>query len=138
MQDRKTQRGISDAVAIVYATIALGEDRKGLLIPNQKFENCEAFVIHQKWKLLGESTVYQLVYETTSLRMAEHGAARYVAIFETYRQFLGTEYDPGLTVNFIAGMLDHLRVKLARKKTKDICRSRGDVLDLPQDGACPT
>ena len=71
VQDRKTQRGISDAVAIVYATIAIVEDRKRLLSPEQKFKNnWEAFVTHLKWKLLGESTVYQLVYETTSLRMA--------------------------------------------------------------------
>ena len=87
---------------------------------DQKFENWEAFVTHLKGNLLGDSTVYHLVYETTSLRMAEHGYAMYVAIFETYRQFLGTEYDPGLTLNFIAGMLDHLMVKLVPKNPRNL------------------
>ena len=49
--------------------------------PCKTFDTWEQFVEHLKAKLLGESTVFQLVYETTSLRMAEHGAARYVGDF---------------------------------------------------------
>ena len=72
--------------------------------------------------------------------MAEHGAARYVASFKTYRQFLGKEYDPGLTVNFIAGIEDHLRVKLVRKSPQTFSEGtcppksdRGEPSKMPND-----
>ena len=120
VEAKKTKRQLPDEAAIVYARIALDDADNGLIPKETTFVNWDAFTEHLKGKLLKDTIMYQVAFETRTVAMEEGQYLRYVSIYEQYRRFLPTSYDSMLLVNFIAGLTPYLRAKVAKHQPGDL------------------
>ena len=66
---RKEQRDLTDAVAIQYAKMALGESIRGMFPAGTQFETWELFVEPLKPKFLMHTADWSLYFETQNWAM---------------------------------------------------------------------
>jgi hypothetical protein len=112
-QTSKQQRNLSDAVAIQYAILAMGDSFRGLLPPSVTFTKWDEFIQALKPKFMLHTAEWSLYLECTHWKQ-EADWPSFHAKIQTYRLFLDRSLDPSLLILMTAALPDYLAKKVAK------------------------